>query len=309
MTAVLVTGASGFVGWHIVCRLIDAGHDVTGAFHRHGGRLGLIRGVKRWVRLDLASDSSIEDVFGLESFDAVVRAAAVSDLRACEQDPTRAVRINVQGTAQLAALCQESGARIVFLSSDQVFDGRRGGYVESDPPHPIHVYGRTKLAAEQAIAVAGPSAAVLRLSIVFGPSPQGNRSCSEQILGALERGSRPRLFVDEFRTPIFAADIASAISELVLRQDVGLLHLGGPDRVSRYELGVAVAKAFGYDPALLEPVRLADLDLQPARLPDLAFDTRRARAVLHNPPRRLDELLEALAGLDRARAAPAAGAR
>ncbi len=152
----------------------------------------------------------------------------------------------VASSVGTSCAAQESGARIVFLSSDQVFDGRCGGYVESDPPNPIHVYGRTKLAAEQAIAEAGPSATVLRLSIVFGPSPQGNRSCSEQILRALERGSRPRLFDDEFRTPIFAADIGSAISELVLRQDVGLLHLGGPDRVSRYELGVAVAKAFGY---------------------------------------------------------------
>ena len=178
--------------------------------------------------------------------------------------------------------------------TDQVFDGRRGHYVESDRPSPINAYGRTKAEAERTVSGAGPSATVLRLGLVFGWSPQGTRSCLEQVVHALGRGERPRLFTDEFRTPVSAGDVASAVAELLPRTDVPLLHLGGPQRLSRYDFGVLVARAFGFDPARLVPVRQADLELGTRRPADVSLDCRLARSVLRDPPRGLHEELEAL---------------
>jgi len=298
MTSVLVTGASGLIGSHVFARLIRDGHDVTGTFHGHVDRLpevAEVAGTARRVPLDLEDESSVGAAFQAAWPEAVIHCAAMSELKSCEVEPERAHRINVLATAKLARLCQSMGARMIFCSTDQVYDGTVAHVSEEGDANPIHTYGRTKLEAEREVARATPNSTSARIALVYGRSPSGDRSASEKIGQALRAGEPPKLFVDERRTPILVDDVASALVELLEHRDLPVVNLGGPDAVSRHEFGVRFARAHGLDESRIVANELAKLDLMPARPPDLTLDTKLLRARVSRPPRGLDEALAVLA--------------
>lgn len=294
MSQILVTGGSGFLGHHIVRALLAAGERVAATFHSARERIPAGDARLESIALDLEDPASVQASFRACWPEAVVHCAAMSDLQRCEADPERARRINVDATVKLAKLAASAGARFLFLSTDQVFDGERGGYAESDVPRPIHAYGAGKREAEEQVLRAHPNASVLRISLAYGVSPDGSRSATEKVLATLRSGGRPRLFTDEIRSPVLAEDVAQCVVELLPERDVPVLHVAGPDSVSRFELGVRTAEAFGLDPARIEASRLVDVDTMPPRPKNLALDTRRIRTRLRRPPRGLAEGLRHL---------------
>jgi dTDP-4-dehydrorhamnose reductase len=166
--------------------------------------------------------------------DLLIHCAALSRTKACEQDPEKARRINVEVTKHLARLSQD--IPFIFLSSGEVFDGRTGWYGETDEPNPINVYGRTKLEAEQAI-LQNPGHTVIRIVLTAGMSESGDRSFVEDMCRAAQAGKDVTIYADEFRCPLPAGIIARAIWELVNRNQPGLYHLGGSERLSRWDIG------------------------------------------------------------------------
>jgi dTDP-4-dehydrorhamnose reductase len=158
LTEILVTGASGFVGSRLFAALAADGHSVTGTFSAHEARIPSVKGHVQHVALDLTDDASIERAFRASWPEVIVHTAAMSELRACEAEPERAARVNVAASEKLARMAAAFGARMILLSTDQVFDGARGNYAENDESSPIHVYGRTKLDAEHAVRRAHPAA-------------------------------------------------------------------------------------------------------------------------------------------------------
>lgn len=220
---------------------------------------------------------------------AVVNAAAVASIGACEVDPAAAARANADLPGLLAEAARAVGARFIHLSTDQVFDGRRGRYAEGDAPAPVTVYGRTKLEGERRVLERDPAALVLRLNLLYGPSLDERPSGSDFMIARARRGEEIPLFTDEFRSPLAVADAAGAIVELLAGRASGILHLGGPERLSRYELGAALLAAAG----LRDRVRPASLAAHdgPPRTPDTSFDSRLAASLLSRPPRRLREVL------------------
>ena len=286
MSRILVTGASGLVGAHVFRCLEQAGHAVTGSFCDHGGRVPVSDPRSSLLALDLSDPDSVEQGFRLARPEAVIHTAALSDLSYCEQHPGEAQRINVEATVELARLCHQAGVRLLHCSSDQVFDGERGGYCETDASLPLHVYGRTKQEAEQRVAEVCPGATALRLGLVLGASPSGSRSASEQIVGALRAGERLRLFSDEIRTPVVVDQIARIVQKLIALEGPDLLHVAGPERLSRYELGCLVARINGLDADRIEPVLLSEVPLTPRRPRALSLRSERSWSLLESghPP-------------------------
>jgi dTDP-4-dehydrorhamnose reductase len=168
------------------------------------------------------------------SSDLLIHCAALSRTKACEQNPDEARRINVEVTAHLAQLSQD--IPFIFLSSGEVFDGQTGWYSETDEPNPINVYGQTKLKAELAV-LQNPRHTVVRIVLTAGTSETGNRSFVEDKCRAATFGKDVTLYVDEFRCPLPAGVITRAIWELADRKQPGLYHLGGSERLSRWEIG------------------------------------------------------------------------
>lgn len=301
---VLVTGASGFLGGHVASALDASGSDVIGlARSRPRASAG------RFVPLDLAELHAIPRTLDALEPEAVVHAGAVPDVAECEREPALARRINTDATAAIARWCSGRRARLLFFSTDQVFDGHRGHYTEADTPSPIHVYARTKLDAESFVRGMGEGVAregaaldggcVLRVALSYGFSPTGTRSPVEQVLRALSAGEPCTLFSDERRTPLLAADLASACVELIGVPSLpSVLHLGGPDALSRLDFGRAVARQWGVSEATIVPCLQKDAKLTTPRPRDVTLATGPARAILARPPRGVEEGLRVLHDAD-----------
>jgi dTDP-4-dehydrorhamnose reductase len=190
------------------------------------------------AHVDLLDFSAVRRVFAELRPQLVIHCAAMSRSPECQQKPELARRVNVDVTAHLAELAAE--VSFVFLSTDLVFDGLKGNYAETDAVNPLNVYAETKVTAEQVVRV-HPRHLIFRLAINGGVSPTGDRGFNEQMRLAWQRGQVTNLFTDEFRCPIPAVVTARAIWELVNQKQTGLFHLGGGEKLSRYQIGKLVA--------------------------------------------------------------------
>jgi len=219
---------------------------ITGA----GGLIGhqLVRTAARWApewqilpvtrqTVDLTEERAVRSLWRSSPPALVIHCAAASRPAACEQDPAWARSINVRSTALLASLAEE--IPFLWFSSDQVFDGTKGWYVETDRVNPINVYGETKAEAEQ-VVLANPGHTTIRVALTAGMSPTGDRSFVEDMCRTARK--KPlTLFTDEYRTPVPAGVVTRAVWELVRLGRGGLYHLGGKERLSRLEIGTALA--------------------------------------------------------------------
>jgi dTDP-4-dehydrorhamnose reductase len=282
---VLVTGAGGLLAGRLASVLAER-VEVVAAHHRAAPPAGLAT-----VPLDLLAPGAVEEALKAAEADAVVHAAAIAEPDVCERDPEYAERLNVGATAALARACQRAGLRLVVISTDLVFPGDRGRLTENDSPAPLQVYGRTKLAAEDAALAEAPSATVARITLVCGRGHGARGTATESIAWSLRDGRKLRLYTDQYRTPIDPDSIADAVSRLLERPLPGLVHLGGAERVSRYELGRRVASVLGLDARLIEPTTTAQHPPGAPRPADVSFDSTRAERELGWHPLPLDEAI------------------
>lgn len=290
----LVLGSSGFLGPHVVAALAERGLRVLSAARRPEAApvLGSAPGEPCPVDLAaLAQEHGALDAW-LDERDpgAVISCAALAQMDACERDPEGALAINATVPELVARWCSRAGVSFVHVSTDLVFGAeppRGERYAEDDQPSPLSVYGRTKAEGEVRVLKANARALVARLPLLVGDSGGRGIGASDSILAALERGERPRLFVDEWRTPLAAEDAGRALAELHRDESDdartrGIVHLAGPTRCTRLELGLAVLRAAGRDDAeaLVEPARRADAGLAELRPRDASLAVGRARALL-----------------------------
>ena len=217
----IITGAAGLIGQYLVKTAPRWAPEWD------------VRGLTR-ADFDLTDRPNVERTWESIKPRAVIHCAALSRTKDCEQDSEQARRINVEVTAHLAQLSQD--IPFIFLSSGEVFDGRTGWYVETDEPNPINVYGQTKLEAEQAV-LQNPRHTVVRIVLTAGTSETGDRSFVEDMCRTAKAGKDVTLYADEFRCPLPAGVIARAIWELLGHARPGLYHLGGRERLSRWEIG------------------------------------------------------------------------
>ncbi len=245
----------------------------------------------RALLADLTDATAVARLLDEARPEAVVHAAVLSRAQDCEGRPEEAERVNERLPGLIATASRERGVRLEALSTDHVIAGDRPLVTESDSTGPRNLYGRTKRAGEQAVLRAYPQAAVARVALVLGRG-HGPRSTSSESVGrALRAGRTQRLFTDEYRTPIDPESVASALAKLVEGTGAGLYHLGGPERVSRYELGIRVARAFGLAPSGIVASVQAQHQGPDLRAPDVSLDTSRARAELGWTPRDLEEAI------------------
>lgn len=253
--SVLVTGASGFLGHAVSAALRARGRTVVGTSQGQAPAY-------RALSLEDGGGAASDLVRALRPA-AIVHLAALSDADVCAKDPTRAHRINASATAAIAAAAREVGAHLIFASSDLVFGGDRAPYAEGDPTGPLGPYMASKLAAEEAVLAASPGFLVARLALLYGPSAAARPSFTDGLIARLRKGEPASLFVDQVRTPLLVDDAGVLLADLLDRGAGGLLHLAGPERISRHAHGVAIATALGLDPGLCRPTRLADAPISP----------------------------------------------
>jgi dTDP-4-dehydrorhamnose reductase len=273
---ILVTGASGRLGSALIDRLTgERRHEIVAWSGTTRGRsVGI-----PLLPVDLCHAPAILESLEAADPDAVIHAGAVSSADAVYRGRTRARAVNVEATRFLAAWAASRGRRLVFTSTDLVFDGSKSWYREDDPARPILAYGRTKSEAERFVLVV-PGGLVARLSLLFGSTPSGRLGFIDLAIDALRRGEPRPFFEDEFRTPLDYRTAADILVRLVESEAVGIVHVGGPERLSRFELMRRAALAAGVDPHLVRSGRQADAILPEPRPADVSLDTSRLAALL-----------------------------
>lgn len=279
MTELLITGASGQLGGYLLREATGRQLVTAGWSCRRQLRLTGID----VEPVDLADPQRLSAAFRALQPQAVIHAAAISSIQECHQDPQRAKLVNTVGTQRLLQLAAEAQTRVVFVSTDLVFDGTSGNYDEQTPPAPLSVYARTKVAAER-LALQYGRALVARVSLLFGPSLVGRPSFFDQQLAALRQNQTLRLFVDEWRTPLSLQTAAAALIDLAMVDVAGTLHVGGPERMSRWEMGQRLAETLGADKGLLQPARQADMQFAEPRPQDVSLNSSRWRQLMPESP-------------------------
>lgn len=283
---VLVTGAGGLLGGRIAALLAERGFEVIAARRHTPAPEGL-----RELAADLVPTEGLARLLDETRPEAVVHAAVVGRADRCEERPDLAHAVNALLPGALARLCQARSIRLIALSTDLVFDGTHPPYREEDPPAPLSVYGRTKLAGEEAVLAACPAAAVVRVSLVAGRGHGPRCTSTESIAWALGSGQPIRLFTDEHRTPVDAESVADAVARLLQQGGAGRFHVAGPERLTRYELGLRVAQVLGLPSANVVPATQASHSGSDRRPPDVSLDAGRARRELGWQPRPLEEAI------------------
>jgi dTDP-4-dehydrorhamnose reductase len=264
---VLLLGASGQVGAHLV-RAFSA-HQVRGLSSRD---------------VDLRDGPALERLVREADPELVVNAAGLANPDVCEERPSDAYAVNVDGARRAAEASK--GRRFIQLSTDHVFDGREGPYGEDDRPAPINVYGRTKLEAERIVLTIHPAAAVARTALVFAP---GDRSFFSKLIAA----SAPLpCWTDHVSTPTYGPNLAEAVVELAERGETGLWHLAGTESIDRLSFARKVAARFGLDPALFVGKALKEAAPRAPRPPRAGLRTDKARAALRTKLLSSDEGIE-----------------
>ena len=243
---ILVTGAAGQLG-HELVRVLD-GHELTAT---------------DLAELDVGDPSAVDAAFDAVRPDAVVNTAAWTAVDQCEADPMRAYRDNAWSVRLLARACRRTGAHLVTMSTDYVFDGTKTEpYHEWDRPNPRSVYGASKLAGERE---AGPEATVVRTSWLSGAV---GHNMVDTILRLLAEDAPLRFVDDQIGHPTFTSDLAPVVATLALERMSGVHHVTNHGAVSWYEFARAVVDAAGGDPDRVEPVATADLEpSRPAHRP------------------------------------------
>ena len=257
---ILVTGAAGQVGARVV-EVLGERHEVLGAPRD---------------TLDLADREQVEQVVAEFAPDAVVNAAAMTNVDGCERDPERAYAVNALGVRTLAQASARRGAHLVHISTDYVFDGASSlPYHEWDAVRPLSHYGRSKLGGEQEVERHAASWATVRTSWVFG---RRGTDLVSWAFGAFDPGELDGVLADQVSIPTYAPDLAGLLARFAVERRQGLFHAtSGSEAVTRHELIVTALRARGVDPSGIAPIDAADLDRPAARPPMSALDNRALR--------------------------------
>jgi len=264
---VLVTGASGLLGCNAALSWLGDFEVVP----TYGSRSVDLPGA---FALDLGA-SGASDVLAATYPDVIVHCAAATDVGRCEREPEWARRANVDATRAAAEAARDSGARLIHISTDAVFDGRTGGYSEDDAPRPVNEYARTKLEAEGVALETAQKCLVVRTNI-FGWSPVAGRGLAEWLFRQLSDGCKVTGFADTFFSPVLVNDLAVLLRVLVTNPATGILHVAGRDRMSKYDFARRLATACDLDAELIAQGSMADAMLATPRPRDTSLDCTRA---------------------------------
>ena len=286
MKKLLVTGASGFLGWHL-CQLAKQEWDVYGTYFSHAVEIPGIT----MLKVDLTHFQEIKRLFQDLQPAAVIHTAAQSSPNFCQIHPHESYSINVKASCNIAGLSADYSIPCVFTSTDLVFNGLNAPYSETDSVSPVNSYGEQKVQAEEEMLQRYPLTAVCRMPLMFGMATPTATSFMQPFIQTLREGKELNLFIDEFRTPVSGKTAAQGLL-LALAKVKGRIHLGGKERLSRYDFGRLLVEVFQLPPGL-KPCRQQDVKMAAPRPPDVSLDSSKAFALGYQPLS-IKEELEAL---------------
>lgn len=270
----VLTGGSGLlaINWAYLVR----DHEYVCVFtHKHNVVMRKV--ASRHV--DLLDVNAITQSLAEYNTELVVHTAGMTNVDECEKNPDAAYTANVTLAKNVALAARKLDLKLVHISTDHLFDGSKALVAEDEPPSPMNIYGKTKLQAENEVLDIQPDALIIRTSF-YGWGHQYRMSISDWIINTLKKGESISAFCDVFFTPLLIDLLVSAVHELIIRRVSGIIHLGGDQRISKYDFALSVADIFNLDKQLIKRASIKTAELFAPRPHDMSLSNQKAVRLL-----------------------------
>lgn len=290
---ILITGANGLLGQHLIKQLLDHRHTVI-ATGKGPSRLPFPANEQfSYQELDITDGPLVNSLLLKLRPDAVIHAAAMTQVDECEENKIDCWNINVTATRFLTDAAKEINARFIFISTDFVFDGIHGPYAEDAEPNPVNYYGSSKWGAEKAVVESGLQWIIIRTVLVTGNPLSGTRrNIITWVKDKLESGEKIKVVDDQYRTPTYVEDLASGIVLALEKNATGIFHISGKDTLTPYSIAIATARQLKLDEKLIEKADSPSLSQLAIRPPKTGFIISKAEQELGYRPHSFSESLE-----------------
>lgn len=263
METAMVTGSGGLLGGKLIVALAGV-YDC----------IGISKSGANGLQADV-STGKIKEILVEEKPEIIFHTAAISDVDYCELNPKQAWNVNVTGTRNVLEGAEKVRAKVIHISTDFIFDGEKGMYKEDDRPNPVNYYGKTKLESEKLVQESGLDYVIARPSVIYGAGQK--KKFLGWVLESLEAGKRITVVDDHYNTPTLADNLAEML--IALRDEHGIFHTSGAERISRYDFAVKIARTFELDETLLTPIKTEELRQAAKRPNDTSLDTGKIGAM------------------------------
>lgn len=289
MTKAIVTGGGGFIGSYVL-DFLSKTHEVYSLDVKPCNKS------YQWMKANITDFEKLEQLFLTIKPEVIVHTAAMKNVRRCEKRKQDATLNNVNGTRNIAKLAEMLNSFVVYVSSDQVFDGKKGLYSENDDTHPLNQYGKTKLKGEKVLLDINPDAAIVRTAMVYGAFPnhlfshvksEMRKSVFEKVdqslypqfvANNLLKNKEVSAYIDRYNSPTYVKDLAEGIYNIIQLRKKGMYHIAGSHRVSRYDFANEIAKCWNLDNSLIKP---AEYNFPTKRPKDCSMNVIRAEKNLN----------------------------
>ncbi|MEA2053768.1 MAG: dTDP-4-dehydrorhamnose reductase [Candidatus Thermoplasmatota archaeon] len=249
---VLLTGGSGLFGRAFV-KVIEnkTSYDIRPIYSKNPIKS------KNAVFLDITNKENVERIIKKLQPDVIVHAAAFTNVDKCEIEKEKAYNVNVAGTKNIAMASKEINAKMVYISTDYVFDGKKGLYKEEDGTNPINYYGLTKLGGEKAVQEICDDFVIARTSVVYGAN---KKNFATWVIEELKKGKEIRIVTDQWNSPTLNIDLAEQILALIEKDEKGIYHSAGGEKINRHDFVSKMAKIFSLDENLIIPATTKEMN-------------------------------------------------
>lgn len=270
MKKILITGGSGLLGSN-VAKFAVSGFDVYATYHKNRISLKDVN----CIAIDLSQKENLERISEINP-DLIVHCAALTNIDFCEENPQEAYTHNVLSSCNMAELAKKTGAYLIHISTDCVFDGRAGNYKEDDRENPVNIYGKTKLEAEQKVLSISPESCVVRTNI-YGWNELNKMSLAEWMIHKFETNSELPGFKDVWFSPIFVNDLIDVLFQLFENKYPGIIHIASREAITKLAFAQTIAEIFDYDPKVIKPVSFRDAGLRAPRGQNMSLNVMKAQ--------------------------------
>lgn len=286
---VLITGSNGFIGQKMMTEVLaDKNFDLI-ALSRGSNRYSNTEGYL-YIDGDVCNPEQMAEVISQHRPHFIIHTVAMANVEACEANIEACEQVNVEPIKTLVSLSEKYDVHLIHLSTDFIFDGKEGPYAETDIPHPLNEYGKSKLEAEKIIQASNSKWAIVRTILVYGiPNDKDRSNLILWVKNSLEAGKKINVVTDHYRMPTLVEDLTKATLSIMNKQAKGIYHISGNEGYSIYDIAMEVAQFWNLDTSLIQPVdsstiesavcrpsytgfvldkAMADLDFQPHALKD-----------------------------------------